>query len=91
MPQRPSAKKSLKQNEERRKRNKSVKSRLNTETRKFERAVERGDVEEASEQLDLVTRLLHRAAGKGIMHKNTAARRQSRLQRMLNEISEDEQ
>ena len=87
MPQRPAAKKSVKQNEKRRKRNSAVKSELGTEVRKFERALEREDVEEAQEKLDLVTKLLHQAAKKGVIHENTAARRQSRLQKSLNRIA----
>lgn len=87
MPQRPSAKKSLKQNAKRRNRNKSIKSRLTTETNKFERAIEREDAEEAQEQLDLVTKLLHQAASKNVIHENKAARRQSRLQKALDTIA----
>lgn len=87
MPQRPAAKKSVRQNEKRRKRNSAVKSRLTTEIRKFERALEREDVEEAQDKLDLVTKLLHQAAKKGVMHENTAARRQSKLQKELNRVS----
>lgn len=84
MPQRPSAEKSMKKSNQRRIRNKSVKSRLRTGTVKFERAVERGDREEAGKELDAVARMLHQAADKGIIHKNTAARRLSRLQARLN-------
>ena len=87
MPQRPAAKKSVRQNEKRRKRNSAVKSRLTTEIRKFERALEREDVEEAQDKLDLVTKLLRQAAKKGAMHENTAARRQSTLQKELNRVS----
>ncbi len=86
MAHRESAKKSLRQNEKHRLRNKAVKSRLTTETRRFERALERADVEQASAQLDLLTKLLHKASAKGVMHSNTAARRQSRLQKHLNEL-----
>jgi len=86
MTQRASAAKSFRRNEVKRKLNKSVKSRLHTETRKFERAIERGSSDEASEQLNLVSKLLHQAASKGVIHKNTAARRQSRLQSKLNSL-----
>ncbi len=86
MPQRPSAAKSLRKNQARRNLNKSAKSKLHTETVKFERAAERGDREEAAKQLELVTKLLHQAAAKGIMHKNTASRKLSRLQSTLNAL-----
>jgi len=87
MPHRASAKKRLRQNEKRRLRNRAVKSRLRTETRKFERALERGDVEEARAQLNLITKLLHRAGARGILHPNTASRRQSKLQQRLNSMA----
>ena len=83
MPHRPSAKKRLRQDEERTLRNKAVKSRLKTETAKFEMAVERGDTAEADQQLSAVTKLLQKASVKGVISENTAARRQSRLQRKL--------
>ena len=87
MPQRPSAKKTLKQDAKRCLRNKAVTSRLKTETRKFERAVERGDAAQASGQLNLVTKLLQQAAARGVLHENTVARRQHSLQKDLNAIS----
>ena len=86
MPHRPSARKTLKQDAQRRLRNRAVKSRLKTETRKFERAVERGDAAQASGQLSLVTKLLQKAAAKGVLRDNTAARTQQRLQKHLNTI-----
>ena len=89
MPQRAAQAKSLRSNRERNKRNKSMKSRIRTETIKFERAVERGDADEAAGQLKPVTKLLHKAASKGIIHKNTAARRQSRLQAKLNNLDSE--
>lgn len=91
MPQRPSAKKTMRQSEERRKRNSAVKSRITTETRKFERAIEREDQEDAQEQLDLLTKLLHQAAKKNVMHENTAGRRQSKLQRQFNQMVSEAQ
>ncbi|MBS3762732.1 MAG: 30S ribosomal protein S20 [Planctomycetes bacterium] len=91
MPQRPSAEKALRQNKKRRQHNKSIKSRLGTERKKFERAVEHGDAEEAREQLDFYTKLLHQAVSKNIMHENTAARRQSSCQKMLNGLTESSQ
>ncbi len=90
MPQRPSAVKTLRKNKENHIKNKSIKSRLHTETRKFERAVERGDSGEASEQLDTVIKLLHKAVVKSALHKNTAARKQSRLQAHLNSIENND-
>ena len=86
MPHRASAKKTLRQSEKRRLRNRAVKSRLRTETRKFERAVERRDAEEARSQLQLLTKLVHKAGAKGVLHSRTAARRQAGLQKHFNEM-----
>ncbi|MDP6439552.1 MAG: 30S ribosomal protein S20 [Candidatus Brocadiia bacterium] len=86
MPHRECARKSLRQNASRRLRNKGVKSRLGTETRKFLRAVERGDVQEAKGQLSLLTKLLQKASAKGVMHANTVARRQALLHKRLNQV-----
>lgn len=87
MPQRASAKKRLRQDPKRHLRNKAARSRLTTETRKFERAIERGDAQEARGQLDVLTELLQKAAARGIVKDNTAARRQSRFQKQLNGIT----
>ena len=86
MPHRPAAKKSLKQDEKRRRRNKGVKTRLHGQTREFKRALERQDVQKAEGQLQLLVKSLHQAAAKGVLHRNTARRRQSRLSRRFNEV-----
>jgi len=86
MPNRQSAVKSLKQTLKRTRRNKGVKTRLKTETKMFDRAVERRDVAEAEKQIQVLTKLLQQAAAKGVVHKNAASRRQSRLTRRLNEV-----
>lgn len=87
MPHRPAAIKSLKQDRKRRLRNKSVKSRLRTEQNKFDRMLERGDVEAAGAQLSLLTKLLQQAAAKNVIHANRAARTQAQFQDRFNEVS----
>ena len=65
------------QNEKARERNKAVRSELKTRTKAVETAVAEGDgVEEA---LTAAIRRIDMAATKGVLHKNTAARRKSRL------------
>lgn len=86
MPNRPAAEKALKRDEKRREQNRAVKSRLRTESNRFDRLVERGDVAEAEEQLQKLTGLYHRAAGKGVIHRNKAARKQSQFERRFNEL-----
>ena len=73
MPNTASAKKRLRQNEKKRLRNMAAKSRIRTETKK---ALGGGDVSTAFSAID-------RAAAKGIIHKNAAARRKSRLAKRL--------
>ncbi len=69
MPNLASAKKRLRQNSKRKLVNQIVKTRIKTETKK---ALESGEIGAAASQID-------RAAAKGIIHKNAAARRKSRL------------
>ncbi len=86
MPHRPSAKKRLRQNEKRRLHNRAVKSRLRTEENKFNRMVLRGTPEDAAKQLALLTRMLHRAAARNVVHRNLAARKQAKFQRRLDQL-----
>ena len=85
MPHTQSAKKALRQNRTRNLRNRAIKSRLRTEQNKFDRMVERGDFEAAAQQLQLLTKLYHRAAEKHILHANKAARKQAQFQKHLND------
>jgi small subunit ribosomal protein S20 len=68
------------QNERRRLRNKSVRSEMRTRTKRALGAVEAGD-ESAPELLQVAVRRIDRAAAKGVIHKNQAANRKSRLMR----------
>ncbi len=83
MPNRPSALKSLRRDEKRAARNKMVKSRLRTEQNKFNRMVERGDVDGAQKQFSLLTKLYQRAADRRVLHPNLAARKQAQFQHTL--------
>lgn len=86
MPNRPAALKSLHRDAKRTVRNKMVKSRLRTEQNKFDRMVERGDVDGAEKQFSLLTRLYQRAASRHVVHANLAARKQAQFQRTLNDL-----
>ena len=87
----PSAKKRNKQNERNRVRNRARKSVLKTETRKFLDLVHDGNVDGAQEQLVLITRKLDQVAARGTLHKNTVARRKSRLARQVNSLRAKQQ
>jgi small subunit ribosomal protein S20 len=79
-----------KQNEKRRLRNKSVKSSLKTAIRKFHQAAASGDTDSATELLRDATRRLDKAASKGVIHKNQAANRKSRLMKRLAKLTSSE-
>ena len=74
------------QNERRRVRNKAVRSELRTRTRSAVTTAESGAVE-ATDALRLAVKRLDQAASKGVIHKNTAARRKSRLMRRVSAAS----
>ena len=71
------------QNEKRRLRNRTVRSEMNTRTKAALDAVDYTDDETADETLRLAIKRIDKAAAKGVIHKNTAARRKSRLAREL--------
>ncbi|MBI2706481.1 MAG: 30S ribosomal protein S20 [Actinobacteria bacterium] len=72
------------QNEARRVRNKSVRSELKTRTKHaVDEAAEGGD---AAQALRLAVKRIDSAAAKGVIHKNQAARRKSRLMKRVAEL-----
>ena len=71
------------QNVKRRTHNRSIKSELRTNTRKLLEQVQSQSTEDAKKQYLLVASLLDRAVSKGVLHKNTAARKKHRLHRVL--------
>ncbi len=74
-----SAKKMVRKIERRTAVNKSRRSRVRTYLRRVEEAIASGDQEKAQEALKAAQPEMHRAVGKGIFHKNTVARKLSRL------------
>jgi len=79
-----SAMKRAKTNETSRIRNKIVKTNLKTSVKKFDFEVTEGNVEAAQEAYRLTAKKIDMAVTKGILHKNTAARKKSTLARILN-------
>jgi small subunit ribosomal protein S20 len=71
------------QNEARRVRNKSVRSSLKTRVKRFEDAVASGDASAAAEEYRTTTQALDQAASRGVIHKNKAANKKSRMARRL--------
>ena len=71
--------KRIRTNEKRRQRNLAVKSELKTLVRRTREAVEAGDKEAAIEALRIASRKLDKAVSKGVIHRNQAANRKSKL------------
>ena len=82
-----SAKKRIKVTEVKTAQNRMVKSALKTTIKKFEAAVSANNAEEAKELFVKVTKALDMAAQKGVVHKNMAARKKSRLAAKLNALA----
>ena len=76
-----SQKKRILTNAKRAERNKAVKSELKTRVKNAVKAV---DTEQSEETLRLAVKRLDMAAAKGVIHKNQAARRKSRLMKQVN-------
>jgi len=71
--------------ERKRLRNKSIRSRCKTNITKAERLIFSGELEAAQEAVMAAISSLDRAAEKGVIHPNNAARRKSRLMKKLTE------
>jgi len=78
-----SAKKRLLVSERNRLRNASAKSAIKTAIKKFENAVVTGEKEQAQAAYKNMVQTLDKAVSKGFMHKNTVARKKSRLSKQL--------
>jgi small subunit ribosomal protein S20 len=78
-----SALKRLRSAERRRLHNRVYRGRARTAVRKARQLIETGQLEEAREAVRAANRSLDKAAAKGIIHKNNASRRKSRLVQQL--------
>jgi small subunit ribosomal protein S20 len=86
MPNIKSAIKRVKVSEKRRLRNASQKSALRTAVKAVETAISAHNAESAREALILASKKLDKAASKGLIHKNAANRKKSRLAKTLNAL-----
>jgi small subunit ribosomal protein S20 len=86
MPNTKSAQKRLRQNIERRARNRSVRSSVRTQVRKVREAITAGDVGKCEAELRLAAIKLDKAAADRIIHVNTAARTKSRLSAAIKKL-----
>ena len=79
--------KRIKTNEKAQERNKAVKSELKTAVRATRTAVAERDKAKATAALQNANRKLDKAVSKGVIHKNQASRKISRLARQLNGLA----
>ena len=86
MPNIKSAKKRVKVIQSKTLQNKMFKTQLKTEVKKYEAAVEAGDLALAQATYKAATKKIDQAAARGIIHKNAAARKKSQFTKKLNAI-----
>lgn len=84
MPNIKSAKKRVKVIEKKTLRNNMIKSGYKSAVRKFEEAIEAGNIEEAKTLFSQATKKIDQACTKCVIVKNTAARKKSNLSKKLN-------
>ena len=73
------------QNEKRRARNKAIRSEVNSRVKSTLKSAESGQSDE--EALRIAIKKIDKAGRKNILHKNTAARKKSRLTKRYNELT----
>jgi small subunit ribosomal protein S20 len=77
----------MRQSVKRRDRNRRNISQLKTNIKKLRAAIAKGDAETARKMLDETIGEIDRAARKGVVHDNAAARYKSRLRRRINALA----
>jgi small subunit ribosomal protein S20 len=80
-----SAIKRIRSSERKRRINQVHRSRARTFTKKVHRLIQAGDLEAAEVMTQQAVSALDRAASKGVLHKNNAARHKARLMKRLNQ------
>lgn len=83
----PGAKKAIRKIEARTEVNKARRSRVRTYVRKFEEALSAGKAADAKDAFVQAESELMRAVSKGVLHKNTGARKVSRLAAQLKKLA----
>ena len=82
-----SALKQMRQGQKHRERNRKNVSQLKTQVRKMRAVLAKGDAAEAKETLAETVSAIDKAAKKGVVHDNAAARYKSRLTRRVNALT----
>ena len=86
MPTMKSAKKRLRQNIKHNLRNRTYKSALKTQMKKFLSVIKEGNAQTAQEELRLTVKKIDKGVSKNILDKNTASRKKSRLAKKFNQM-----
>ncbi len=87
MPQRRTAKKDLRQNKKKQQNNLRTKQNLKAAIKKLKKSVESKDIPASKAALTDVYKALDKAAAKKTIHKNKAARKKSRLSKLVTKAS----
>ena len=87
MPNIKSAKKRVLLSREANERNKQEKSALRTTLKKFDVAIASGSKEQADSAYTAAVKAIDKAVTKGILHKNTAARKKSNITKKMNKLA----
>ena len=90
MPQHLSVKKRIRQNKVRNLRNRSLRANLRTTIKKVNSAIMSNKLDQAQSDLKNAVPIIDKAVSKGIIHKNNAARKKSRLMRKVNTLAPSE-
>ncbi len=85
MPNTKQAQKRMRRDAKRRLRNRYHLSRIKTYIRNFKKLIAQGKIEEAKGYLPKVISIIQHTASKGVIHKNEASRRCSRVQKLFNQ------
>ena len=88
MPNKPSAAKRVRSSKRKEAVNRLHRGRARTADKRARRLIEEGRLEEARQAVHQAQAALDKAAQKGVIHQNKAARRKSRLMQQLNELEE---
>ena len=81
--------KRLRQNKKRNARNRHYKSMMRTQVKKFRNAAEEGDVDTLNKMFSDTVSLIDKLSSKGVIHKNQAARRVSRLSALKKKVEQN--
>jgi len=84
-----SALKRMRSSEKRRLRNRKIRSETRTYIKRARVQIDAGQPDDAQKSVAEAIRALDKAVAKGVLHRNNAARRKSRLMQKLHQVTKD--